>query len=129
MAMMTNPKVAATFWWPTCERQLRIEGEVSKVTAEQSDAYFASRDKDSKLGAYASEQSSIISSREILDTQFAALQEQYQAIDEIARPKHWGGYAIKVNKIEFWQGGPHRLHDRIVYLLDKGSWIIKRLAP
>jgi pyridoxamine 5'-phosphate oxidase len=128
--MAANPKVAGTFWWPACERQLRIEGTVTKVSSKQSEAYFASRDKNSKLGAHVSAQSSVIESRTVLDDEFKALQKSFEHKDEIARPDHWGGFAIKLHKIEFWQGGPNRLHDRILYELSKdGVWSLCRLAP
>lgn len=125
-----NPKVAGTFWWPTCERQLRIEGIVSKIPTAQSEVYFQSRDKESKLGAHASQQSSIIESRAILDNEFETLQKNYENKDDIPRPENWGGFAITLHKIEFWQGGPHRLHDRLLYEIKAdGTWDLCRLAP
>ncbi len=122
-----NNKVSLLFFWPNAQRQLRIEGKAEKVSPEISDAYFATRPRGSQIGAWASEQSEVLISREILDTKIAELEKKY--IGDVPRPPHWGGYAVTANKIEFWQGRPSRLHDRIVYEKDGDSWHIYRLNP
>lgn len=123
-----NPSVAMVFFWKELERQVRIEGTAIKISETESDAYFFSRPKGSRIGAWASPQSSVIKSREEIEKNV----EKYSALypQEIPRPAHWGGYCIKPARIEFWQGRPSRLHDRIVYTeLEKGKWITQRLAP
>jgi len=123
-----NPNVAATFFWPELERQVRIEGTVSKAGADVSDAYFNARPYESKLGAWASEQSSTIESRQALEKLMNELQAKYSP-ETVARPQHWGGYIITANYYEFWQGRKSRLHDRIAYNKQDSNWIISRLAP
>lgn len=124
-----NPQAALVFWWAELERQVRIEGIVEKVTPQESDAYFNSRPLGSKLGAWASPQSSIIPSRETLENNLTHYENQYQD-QTIPRPPHWGGFRLIPHQIEFWQGRPKRLHDRLVYSLDdQGKWGITRLAP
>jgi pyridoxamine 5'-phosphate oxidase len=120
---------ALVFWWAGLERQVRVEGMVEKVSSEESDAYFQSRPKASQLGAWASPQSQVIENREVLDKRLAQLEEKY-AIEKVPRPPHWGGFLVIPTAIEFWQGRPSRLHDRIRYELDeKGDWFYQRLAP
>ncbi|MEJ2900970.1 pyridoxamine 5'-phosphate oxidase [Pedobacter panaciterrae] len=126
--LVENPQAALVFFWPELERQVRIEGVVSKVSEETSSEYFHSRPIGSQIGAMASPQSKVISDRESLERKVEQLTTQY-ADQEIPRPLHWGGYLVEPTYIEFWQGRPSRLHDRIVYDLVEGSWIINRLAP
>jgi pyridoxamine 5'-phosphate oxidase len=126
--LVENPQAALVFFWPELERQVRIEGVVSKVSEETSSEYFHSRPIGSQIGAMASPQSKVISDRESLERKVEQLTTQY-VDQEIPRPLHWGGYLVEPTHIEFWQGRPSRLHDRIVYDLVEGSWIINRLAP
>lgn len=123
-----NPQASVVFFWPELERQICIDGIVSKVSAEASDAYFHSRPAGSQIGASSSPQSSIISGRDVIEENAARLTATYEG-REIPRPEHWGGYLIEPIHIEFWQGRPSRLHDRISYDLVDGAWIINRLAP
>lgn len=126
--MAENPNVSATFFWPALQRQVRIEGTVEKVSPEISDAYFHSRPEGSRLGAWASPQSEELESRDILENSWKELSERF-AGGAIPRPENWGGYAIKPQRIEFWQGRPSRLHDRFSYTVEDGKWRIARLAP
>ena len=120
---------ALVFWWAGLERQVRVEGTVEKVSSTESDAYFQSRPKASQLGAWASPQSQAIENRGILEKRLAQLEEKY-ATEKVPRPPHWGGFRVIPTAIEFWQGRPSRLHDRIRYELDeKGDWFYQRLAP
>lgn len=124
-----NPWGALAFWWVQLERQVRIEGRVEKVSEAESDAYFHSRPIESQLGAWASHQSQAIESREVLERRLHQLKEEYQN-KEIPRPPHWGGFRVIPTEIEFWQGRPSRLHDRLLYRRgDDGSWRIQRLSP
>lgn len=124
-----NPRSALLFYWAEIEKQVRVEGVISKVDEENSNAYFASRPRESQIGAWASPQSSVIESRRALEEKFAALNEQSTAGKEIARPPDWGGYVLKAEVFEFWQGRASRLHDRLRYLKDESGWKIERLAP
>ena len=127
--LVENPWGALVFLWVQLERQVRIEGRVEKVSAAESDAYFHSRPIESQLGAWASHQSQAIESREVLERRFQQLKEEYQN-KEIPRPPHWGGFRVIPTEIEFWQGRPSRLHDRLLYRRgDDGSWRIQRLSP
>jgi pyridoxamine 5'-phosphate oxidase len=120
---------ALVFWWAGLERQVRVEGMVEKVSSEESDAYFQSRPKASQLGAWASPQSQVIENRDVLEKRLAQLEEKY-ATEKVPRPPHWGGFRVIPTAIEFWQGRPSRLHDRIRYEFDeKGDWFYQRLAP
>jgi pyridoxamine 5'-phosphate oxidase len=124
-----NPYAAMVFFWHDLERQVRVEGRVERVSAEESDRYFHSRPAGSRLGAWASTQSAVISSREALEARFGELEGQY-ADGSIPRPENWGGYRLIPDSIEFWQGRPNRLHDRLRYTRrDQGGWLIERLAP
>lgn len=123
-----NPWVSINFFWPELERQVRIEGKVEKTTAEESDIYFDSRPEGSKLGAWASPQSEIIESREIMEENHKSLEKKFKD-HSIPRPPHWGGYNVIPDSVEFWQGRASRLHDRFIYLLKNGNWKIERLAP
>lgn len=123
-------RVSALFFWPMSERQVRIKGKVVKAPAELSDAYFASRPRDSQIGAWASRQSSVIASREVMDQQFAAMKERFSEKAEIPRPDFWGGYIINPVEYEFWEGRKSRLHDRVVYEKNEvENWRLKRLSP
>ncbi|WP_198305334.1 pyridoxamine 5'-phosphate oxidase [Arcobacter vandammei] len=124
-----NPKAAALFTWLTLERQIKIEANVEKISKADSLKYFLSRPKGSQLGAWVSRQSEVISSRALLENKFREMKEKFLN-KEIPFPSFWGGYILKPVKIEFWQGGEDRLHDRFSYeLQENGSWEIKRLAP
>ncbi|MBP5972707.1 pyridoxamine 5'-phosphate oxidase [Brasilonema sp. CT11] len=124
-----NPQASLVFWWAELERQVRICGSVEKVSEKESDEYFYSRPLNSRLGAWASEQSQVIKSREVLEQRMQELQIQYQNQD-VKRPQHWGGLRVIPTEIEFWQGRSNRLHDRLLYTrLDDGSWKIQRLSP
>ena len=124
-----NPWAALVFLWVELQRQVRIEGRVKKCSAEDSDLYFQSRPLGSRLGACVSQQSQVISSREVLESRLQELIAE-NANGDIARPPYWGGYRLSPTSIEFWQGRPSRLHDRLRYsLLDNGSWLIERLSP
>lgn len=124
-----NPRACLVFFWKELERQVRITGLIEKVSAEESDLYFSSRPESSRIGAWASPQSQVIEDRSILEKNEAELTKAF-AGKPIPRPLHWGGYRVKPVNIEFWQGRPSRLHDRIQYSLgDNGHWIIERLAP
>lgn len=123
-----NNKVALNFFWPTVERQVRVEGELYKLSEAESDAYFNSRPRESQIGAWVSPQSSIIESREILNERFREFTDKFEG-HPVPRPAHWGGYIIRPNFYEFWQGRPNRLHDRLTYRLQDGTWKINRMAP
>jgi len=123
-----NPKIAATFYWPELERQVRLEGTVQKQTTEESDQYFALRPDTSKLGAWTSPQSQVIESRATLEKEYEKLSSVFTG-SHIKRPDFWGGYLLTPHLIEFWQGRPSRLHDRINYRLIENNWIQERLAP
>lgn len=127
--MEMNPSAALTFFWPELERQVRIEGTVQKVEPIVSDAYFQSRPKGSQIGAWASPQSQPIESRQVVEDAEKALNEKFAEQETIPRPEHWGGYILIPDRIEFWQGRPNRLHDRIVYEFEGQNWLTKRLAP
>ena len=123
-----NPRASLLFYWPQLWRQVRIEGVVEKISPAESEAYFQSRPLGSKLGAWASNQSQVVDQRETLEARFAELQKRFG--EDIPRPEHWGGYRLKPNSIEFWQGRDNRLHDRLRYgLQEDGGWAIDRLGP
>jgi pyridoxamine 5'-phosphate oxidase len=125
-----NPKATLVFFWKELERQVRISGTVQKVSEQESDEYFYSRPIGSQIGACASPQSQVIASREILENTTKQLEEKYAINNKINRPQHWGGYIVQPTQIEFWQGRPSRLHDRILYTLQANqSWKMERLAP
>ena len=123
-----NNKVALNFFWPTVERQVRVEGELHKLSDAESDAYFNSRPRESQIGAWVSPQSSSIESREVLNERFREFTDKFEG-HPIPRPAHWGGYIILPKYFEFWQGRPNRLHDRLTYSLIEGNWSIGRMAP
>ncbi|MEO8938888.1 MAG: pyridoxamine 5'-phosphate oxidase [Burkholderiaceae bacterium] len=122
---------ALCFFWPELERQVRIEGRVEKATDSESDVYFASRPLGSRLGAWASPQSEVIASRKVIEAFEREIRERFGGGDDgtLPRPPHWGGYRLVPSLIEFWQGRPSRLHDRIVYRGGDGQWSTARLAP
>lgn len=124
-----NPFCCLVFFWKELERQVRIEGSIQKISAKESDAYFNSRPTSSQIGAWASPQSKTIPSRDVLEENVIELEKSF-ANKEIERPPHWGGYRVQPNLVEFWQGRPSRLHDRIQYsLTSESNWKIERLAP
>ncbi|HEY3039749.1 MAG TPA: pyridoxamine 5'-phosphate oxidase [Pyrinomonadaceae bacterium] len=124
-----NPQAALVFYWVGLDRQVRVEGAVERVSAEESDDYFKTRPRESQLGALASPQSEVIESREVLEKNFRELDKLYED-RPVDRPANWGGYRLKPDRIEFWQNRPGRLHDRILYERQADdSWTIKRLAP
>lgn len=124
-----NPYAALVFYWPQLERQVRVEGRVSKTPAEESLAYFKTRPRESQIGAWASPQSEVISAREVLEQRALELAEEY-CDREIDCPAYWGGFRLTPDRIEFWKGRVGRLHDRILYELQPDeTWTIKRLAP
>ncbi|ASP17141.1 pyridoxamine 5'-phosphate oxidase [Neisseria sp. 23W00296] len=126
-ALADCPFAALTFFWPELERQVRIEGRVEKLSEAASDEYFASRPYASRIGAWASEQSSVIADKNVLIKRAAAVGLKHPL--NVPRPPHWGGFLVIPDRIEFWQGRPSRLHDRIRYRLSDGLWIKERLAP
>ena len=126
--LRTHPRAAMTFWWHDLERQVRIEGVIERISDEESDAYYHSRPLGSRLGAWASPQSQVIEGREVLERNLAELEVKY-AEQSPPRPPHWGGYRLRPELVEFWQGRPSRLHDRLRYRLEDSVWRRERLAP
>lgn len=127
--LLENPRASLVFFWKELERQVRISGLVVMVSGAESDAYFNSRPEGSRLGAWASPQSEFIENREWLEENESKMRGQFPD-GVIERPPHWGGYRVRPTRVEFWQGRPNRLHDRILYCLEKtGKWKIGRLAP
>jgi pyridoxamine 5'-phosphate oxidase len=127
--LAANPFAALTFWWGPLERQIRIEGRVEQLDPAESDAYYTSRPQGSRLGAWVSRQSAVIPDRGVLETRLAELEAQYGE-DVPPRPPFWGGYRVIPDVVEFWQGGLHRLHDRLRYSRrDDGTWALVRLSP
>jgi pyridoxamine 5'-phosphate oxidase len=123
-----NPRAALVFYWGILERQVRVEGTIEKVTDAESDAYFRTRPLGSQLGARASAQSAVLPDRETLERRVAELEREF-AGREVPRPPNWGGYRVRPEVVEFWQGRPSRLHDRLVYQRQPGGWKVVRLAP
>jgi pyridoxamine 5'-phosphate oxidase len=124
----SNPWAAATFVWVQLHRQVRFEGPVSEVESELADAYFAGRPRGSQIAAHASNQSTVIDSREELDLRFAALEAEFDGND-VPRPALWGGWRLSAESVEFWQGQPNRFHDRVRYSKSGVDWVMQRLAP
>ena len=123
-----NPNVALNFYWPELERQVRISGVVRKISSKDSDKYFKARPRESQMGAWISEQSKEIELHDNLMDTISVLESRFKG-KEVERPLHWGGYCIIPSRIEFWQGRPSRLHDRLLYKLENDEWRKKRLAP
>jgi pyridoxamine 5'-phosphate oxidase len=127
--LQENPRVAASFFWPLLGRQVRLQGVVKKISAHESDVYFASRPRESQLGAWASPQSDIIRDRNFLVHRYQEFEQKYEG-KSIPRPPYWGGYVLKPHRFEFWQGGEGRMHHRFEYRLNGGGeWEIVQLAP
>jgi pyridoxamine 5'-phosphate oxidase len=124
-----NPACALTFFWPELERQIRIEGIASRLSDAQSDLYFKSRPKGSQMGAWASPQSTPIASRQLLEERMGQIEKKYAGMNSLPRPRQWGGFGVEPFLIEFWQGRPNRLHDRICYIRNEERWVAQRLAP
>lgn len=128
-AITNDPKICLSFFWPNMERQVIVKGKAERIAPNLSDGYFESRPEGSKLGAIVSHQSTVIPSREVLEGKLKQLEDEYQG-KEIPRPDYWGGLLVRPVSIEFWQGRPNRLHDRIRYTLqDNYDWKMERLAP
>jgi len=123
-----NPHAALCFYWASLDEQIRIEGRVERVTAEESDAYFAGRPRGSQLGAWASDQSNVLPSRESLEEKYREIERRFEG-QTVERPSFWGGFRLTPVRIEFWYGRPDRLHDRVVYVRDGPAWRIERLYP
>lgn len=126
--IIDNPKVALNFFWDALERQVRVEGEISKVGSKISDEYFSSRSRLSQLGAHASNQSQIIQSYDVITNALSELEKKYEG-KEIPRPDHWGGFIIVPKTIEFWQGHEGRIHDRLKFQKENSGWNLVRLSP
>ncbi len=130
MELAANPQAALVFNWLELARQIRIEGRVVLTSEEESTTYFQSRPKASQIGAWASAQSTVISDRRILEEEVGKISSRFAEAEALPRPEHWGGYRVQPHYIEFWQGRPSRLHDRICYTLqENGIWQVSRLAP
>jgi len=127
--LAAQPLAAINFFWPGLERQVRVEGRIEKAPESLSTEYFQSRPRSSQLGAWASPQSQIIGSREELEAREVHIAEEFDAQDPLPRPDNWGGYILRPHRVEFWQGRPSRLHDRIVYEREGSAWKRSRLAP
>ena len=125
--LAANPRASLLFWWDRLHRQIRIEGAVEQVDSAEADAYFASRPHGSRIGAIASPQSRVIDGRAGLEARVEELTERHP--EDVPRPRHWGGYRLRPTLLEFWQGRPSRLHDRLRYTPAGGAWRIERLAP
>ena len=125
----SNPACALTFFWPELERQVRIEGVSTRVDSAIAEKYFQSRPRGSQIGAWASPQSSVISDRSLLEERVKELEKKFKDQELIPKPHQWGGYAVEPFEIEFWQGRPNRLHDRIAFYKAEDGWTLRRLAP
>jgi pyridoxamine 5'-phosphate oxidase len=128
LELAANPRAALLFWWGPLERQVRIEGHVGRVPDEQADAYFATRPLESRIGAWASEQSAPIEGRHILEARAEEIRQRFPT-GGMPRPPFWGGFRVTPDYVEFWQGRPGRLHDRLGYRRDGNRWVIQRLSP
>ena len=123
-----NPQAALCFYWSSLDEQIRIEGRVERVSDGESDTYFAGRPRGSQLGAWASDQSQVLSSRETLEERYREIERRFDG-QSVQRPSFWGGFRLIPFRIEFWYGRPDRLHDRVVYAREAGAWRIERLYP
>ena len=123
-----NPFAALVFYWTQLDRQVRVEGSVTKTSPEESRDYFRTRPRESQIGAWASEQSEPVENRELLDQRMHDYEERFEG-EDVPRPHSWGGYAIHPERIEFWQGRPNRMHDRIEFTRQNGGWALRRLQP
>ena len=128
-ALAANPHCALTFGWLALHRSVRVEGVAERLPDQESDTYFASRPRASRIGAWASPQSSVLASREALDALFAAAERRFAGTDDVPRPEGWGGFLVRPERVELWQGRPSRLHDRVRYERDGKRWSRVRLAP
>ena len=128
MEIKSNVNIAACFYWKSIEKQVRIRGKVRKISGIESDAYFSSRDRKSQIGAWASLQSQPLKNRKELEKRFNLISKKYKNMD-IPRPAHWGGFIIKPVEIEFWHNKPYRLHERVLFKLNKGKWVKSFLYP
>lgn len=126
--LSVNPQAALVFLWIALERQVCVTGSVAKVPPDESDAYFSGRPRGSRLGAWASPQSTVLADRAELERHLADVERRFAGRD-VPRPPHWGGYRVDPETVEFWQGRPDRLHDRLRYRRDSGRWVLERLAP
>jgi pyridoxamine 5'-phosphate oxidase len=127
--MAQNKYACLNFFWPELERQIRIEGSIAKIDQQISTNYFHSRPRESQIGAWASAQSAVIANRKVVEDAFLHYTEKFKHLELIPKPENWGGYNIKPSSIEFWQGRPSRLHDRLKYTDSNGVWKIDRLSP
>jgi pyridoxamine 5'-phosphate oxidase len=127
--MAETPFVSLNFFWDILERQVRIEGAVEKVSDKDSDEYYWSRPRGSQIGAWVSNQSSVVETREVLQEKLDYFEAKFKDTEVIPRPPHWGGYLVRPEKIEFWQGRPNRLHDRLLFSHNGAAWKIERLSP
>jgi pyridoxamine 5'-phosphate oxidase len=123
-----NPRAALCFYWPWIDEQVRVEGSVVRISAEESDAYFVSRPRGSRLGAWASQQSQLVASREELMARFREAEARFEGGD-VPRPPFWGGYRLSPDVMEFWRAGEFRLHDRVRYVRERDVWRVERLFP
>ncbi|WDF70186.1 pyridoxamine 5'-phosphate oxidase [Sphingobacterium oryzagri] len=128
-SVVDKKQVSLLFFWPELQRQVRVEGWIEKLPSEDSDEYFASRPKGSRLGALASPQSQVIADRATLESRLHEVEQTYADAEQVPRPAYWGGYLVSPMRVEFWQGRSSRLHDRIEYVFRDGAWIRQRLAP
>ncbi len=126
--LLANPRAALVFYWSVLDRQIRVEGRIEKTTEQESDDYWNSRPRDSRISALSSEQSREISSREELENRFFELQQKHKD-QTVPRPPHWGGFCLVPDRFEFWVEGAHRLHDRFLYTRSGEGWMLKRLSP